>query len=201
MPFKTFVQSRCAHLSVLLGVVPGAGLISPQATAAQTSRVTIGEVRVMTPRQKLLPEVPGGFTFCRLRYVRTRREQRGQGWRTDYPNGDRNLTTRLSQLTPTPISGWLDGRPGFAVPASDRSRAVPLPIPVLLGRRYRDFQRRRGREAEGVHSQRRVPLGRRLLGEPGVVALGQSDPAGLPRISDRGSLAGAPSLLDRLPGG
>ena len=69
----------------------------------------------MNPRREMLPQVPGGFTFCRLMYVRVRAEQRGQGWRTDYPDGDHNLTTRLSQLTPTRVSGWLDGRPGYAV--------------------------------------------------------------------------------------
>ncbi len=94
-----------------LGLV--CGLLPPSQAASQ--RVTIGEVRVMSPRRQMLPEVPGGFTFCRLMYQRVRAEQRGQGWRTDYPDGDRNLTTRLSQLTPTPISGWLDGRPGYAV--------------------------------------------------------------------------------------
>ena len=82
---------------------------------AQGSRVTIGAVRVMSPGRPLLPEVPGGFTFCRLMYARIRAEQRGQGWRTDYPDAEYNLTTRLSQLTPTRVSGWLDGRPGFAV--------------------------------------------------------------------------------------
>ena len=91
-------------------------LVSPGGPAqAQASRVTIGAVRVMSPGRPLLPEVPGGFTFCRLMYARVRAEQRGQGWRTDYPDAEYNLTTRLSQLTPTPVSGWLDGRPGFAV--------------------------------------------------------------------------------------
>ncbi len=115
MSTETSVRRRPTPISALLGLALGTVLLIPAAAVAQTSSVTIGEVRVMAPRARLLPEIPGGFTFCRLRYVRTRREQRGQGWRTDYPNGDRNLTTRLSQLTPTPISGWLDGRPGFAV--------------------------------------------------------------------------------------
>jgi Domain of unknown function (DUF4159) len=79
--------------------------------------VSIGDVRVvgMGRPPSLLPDIPGGFTFCRLRYTQTRREQRGQGWRTDYPNADRNLTIRLSQLTTTPPSAWSDGRPGFTI--------------------------------------------------------------------------------------
>jgi hypothetical protein len=75
----------------------------------------IGEITVVRSFRRTLPEVPGGFTFCRLRYLQTRQEQRGQGWSTDYPNADLNLTTRLAQLTPTQISHWEDGRPGFVV--------------------------------------------------------------------------------------
>ena len=98
------------------------------AQSVEAQRVEIGEVRVMNPRRQMLPEIPGGFTFCRLRYVRTRREQRGQGWRTDYPDADRNLTIRLSQLTPTPITGWRDGRPGFAVLEATDSELFRCPF-------------------------------------------------------------------------
>ena len=82
---------------------------------ASRGQVTIGEITVVRSFQRTLPQIPGGFTFCRLRYLQTRQEQRGQGWSTDYPNADRNLTTRLSELTPTSVSHWEDGRPGFVV--------------------------------------------------------------------------------------
>ena len=51
------------------------------------------------------PFDPAGrsFTFCRVAYRQVRRERNGQGWRTDYPDADRNLMLRLSQLTTTPI--------------------------------------------------------------------------------------------------
>jgi len=62
-----------------------------------------------------LPDRPGGFTFCRLAFLEVRREPGGSSWDTDFPQADRNLTTRLSQLTPTPISGWEHGEPGFAI--------------------------------------------------------------------------------------
>ena len=111
-----YPKSVSKTTGVLTGLALVVVLLAPSGPAfAQSSRVTIGAIRVMTPGRSLLPEIPGGFTFCRLMYTRIRTEQRGQGWRTDYPEGDRNLTTRLSQLTPTPVSGWLDGRPGFAV--------------------------------------------------------------------------------------
>lgn len=40
-----------------------------------------------------------GFTFCRLVYRSNRREDGGMGWRTDYPNADRNVMFRTEELT------------------------------------------------------------------------------------------------------
>jgi hypothetical protein len=62
-----------------------------------------------------LPDRPGGFTFCRLAYTSVRRTPSGNGWRVDFPRGDRHLTMRLAELTPTPTSSWSFGEPGFAV--------------------------------------------------------------------------------------
>ncbi len=44
------------------------------------------------------------FTVCRIWYTSVRREPSGGGWRTDYPYGEINLMTRLSELTKTPVS-------------------------------------------------------------------------------------------------
>ena len=44
------------------------------------------------------------FVVCRLWYNQVRREPSGGGWRTDYPYGEINLTTRLSELTRTAVS-------------------------------------------------------------------------------------------------
>jgi hypothetical protein len=44
------------------------------------------------------------FTVCRLEYTRVRYEDMGVGWQTDYPYAERNLMTRLSELTKTRIS-------------------------------------------------------------------------------------------------
>jgi hypothetical protein len=44
------------------------------------------------------------FTVCRLEYTRVVIEDMGVGWQTDYPFSERNLMTRLSELTKTPIS-------------------------------------------------------------------------------------------------
>jgi hypothetical protein len=51
------------------------------------------------------PRMPDAdFTICRLEYTRVVIEDMGVGWQTDYPFSERNLMTRLSELTKTPIS-------------------------------------------------------------------------------------------------
>ena len=55
------------------------------------------------------------FTFCRVAYRQVRREPMGQGWRTDYPDADRNLMLRLSQLTTTPIRTTRQGHPDHII--------------------------------------------------------------------------------------
>ena len=68
-----------------------------------------------------LPDLTGGFTFCRLHYHRTRRLRSGLGWSTDYPGADHNFMTRLEELTTTSVSTWSGGMPGYAaVQATDR---------------------------------------------------------------------------------
>lgn len=62
-----------------------------------------------------LPDRPGGFTYCRLAYTSVRNTPSGNGWRTDFPQADRNLSARLAELTPTPISSWSHGEPGFTI--------------------------------------------------------------------------------------
>ena len=71
-----------------------------------------------------LPDIRRGFTFCRLRYERTRR-QRKSGWWDDYPASDFNFLTRLEELTTASISRWSNGDPGFA--------QVTLQDPDLFG--------------------------------------------------------------------
>jgi hypothetical protein len=62
-----------------------------------------------------MPDVPNGFTFCRLMYTSVRSDPSGTGWDIEYPRADQNLLTRLSQLSLTPISRWKNGRPGHTV--------------------------------------------------------------------------------------
>jgi hypothetical protein len=46
----------------------------------------------------------GGFTICKWMYRGNRSEPGGVGWSTDYPFGEINLLTRLSELTRIPVS-------------------------------------------------------------------------------------------------
>ncbi|HET9949442.1 MAG TPA: DUF4159 domain-containing protein [Longimicrobiales bacterium] len=72
------------------------------------------EGRFRAPIYRGLPEVRGGFVFCRLWYDAQRRMPSGLGWSTDYPAADGNFMTRLEELTPTHISRWENGEPGIA---------------------------------------------------------------------------------------
>ena len=54
-------------------------------------------------RHKTLEQRDDGFVFCRLQYTKVRHEPDGNGWTTDYPQADRNLMIRLSELTPAPV--------------------------------------------------------------------------------------------------
>ena len=58
-----------------------------------------------TPIRWAPPDLPDrDFTVCRIFYTSVRREPNGGGWRTDYPYGEINLMTRLSELTRTSVS-------------------------------------------------------------------------------------------------
>ena len=57
----------------------------------------------------------GNPVEARKQYRQVRREALGTGWTTDYPDADRNLMLRLSQLTKTPIRTNSRGRPEHLV--------------------------------------------------------------------------------------
>jgi hypothetical protein len=67
------------------------------------------------PRMATEASFDGAFSFCRGMYTSTRREQRGQGWRTDYPDADINFSIRLSELTKTRVSRLANGEPNHLV--------------------------------------------------------------------------------------
>jgi len=96
-------------LLVLAGVAPA--LIGPEPLDAQRYQRRYSTVR---PGDGL-PDLPLGFTFCRLQYTSVRRDGSGSGWDTDFPEAEMNLLTRLPELTSTRVSEWSHGEPGYAV--------------------------------------------------------------------------------------
>src|SRR5258708_30614450 len=57
----------------------------------------------------------GAFSVCKVQYTSVRYEEMGVGWATDYPYAGINLTTRLSELTKTPVSRDRQGNPNYWV--------------------------------------------------------------------------------------
>jgi len=53
--------------------------------------------------------------ICKLQYTSVRSEAMGIGWSTDYPYAGINLMTRLSELTPTPVTRDESGEPNYWV--------------------------------------------------------------------------------------
>jgi hypothetical protein len=65
-----------------------------------------------------------GFNFCRGIYTSDRREAGGQGWSTDYPDGEANFSIRLSELTKVRVKFNDDRDPDYVT--------VPLTDPALF---------------------------------------------------------------------
>jgi uncharacterized protein DUF4159 len=101
---------RAARLIQALTVA--AALFLSAAAFAQFGR---GEFANIPPRYMPNDLPDRNFVVCRLQYTSVRREPSGGGWRTDYPYGEINLTTRLAELTRTPVSRDTDGRPNHYV--------------------------------------------------------------------------------------
>ncbi len=57
----------------------------------------------------------GGFTICKWMFRSDRSEPGGIGWSTDYPFGEINLLTRLSELTKVQVSKTRRGGPNYWV--------------------------------------------------------------------------------------
>ena len=67
------------------------------------------------PRFPVEHSFDGAFNFCRGMYTSVRREPRGQGWWTDYPDADINFSIRLAELTKTRVSRMPGGEPNHLV--------------------------------------------------------------------------------------
>src|SRR5688500_12944751 len=96
-----------------LALVAGFALVCVAAADAQwRGRYREGS---FAPRYAPAKMPDGDFTVCRLEYDRVVVEDMGVGWQTDYPFSERNLMTRLSELTKTPISRDSTNEPNTSV--------------------------------------------------------------------------------------
>jgi hypothetical protein len=91
--------SRSRRLTALIIAL----LLTASAGAAQFRRVR----RIQT---STIADYDGSFQFCRVVFTR---DPNGDGgdWSVDWPRADENLSTRLSELTKTPVGLDADGTP------------------------------------------------------------------------------------------
>jgi hypothetical protein len=92
-------------------------LVAGLAGAAYAQQIWVGGggFSRMAPRLADLEDFDGTFLYCRALYTRRWREPEGQGWRTDYPGADNNLSVRLAELTTTPVKMLENGQPHHVV--------------------------------------------------------------------------------------
>jgi hypothetical protein len=78
-------------LAAIIGVLGATG------TAVYAQRIWAGFYGRTPPKFPTATTFDGNFHFCRVMFNSNRREK--QGWSTDYPGADINLSVRLSELT------------------------------------------------------------------------------------------------------
>jgi hypothetical protein len=93
----------------LLGATGASLLPAAAAQGRRDWRWRQWEERLATPER-----FDGQFHFCRVMY-RSRRFGFGNGWATDYPDADINLSIRLSELTRTRVSFGPTGEPNHLI--------------------------------------------------------------------------------------
>ena len=126
--------ARLSGLVMLLLIGSGFAAIGASPVDAQARIRAYGRTgRMSRPSREGLPTaqngvVDRGFTFCRLLYQSVTREQRGQGWSTDYPNSDHNFTVRFEELTTVQSAEWADGEPGYAVVRAGQRELYECPF-------------------------------------------------------------------------
>lgn len=79
-----------------------AAIIVLAAAAGFAQRIWSGGYGYTPARFPTKDSFQGSFNFCRAMFDSNRREKRG--WSTDYPGADLNFSTRLAELTKTPVT-------------------------------------------------------------------------------------------------
>ena len=101
--------------ALIVGIIAAGLLASVRPAEAQRRYGRFGGMQSRVRLGSGLPDIPGSFTFCRLAYMSVRRDGSGNGWSTDFPEAERNVLTRIGELTTTHISRWSHGELGYAV--------------------------------------------------------------------------------------
>ncbi|HET9949981.1 MAG TPA: DUF4159 domain-containing protein [Longimicrobiales bacterium] len=118
---------------IALAALTAAAFVAPAHDAAAQffggrsySRVRLGDG---------LPDIGRGFTYCRLAFRSVRDDGSGNGWTTDYPDAERNLLTRLEQLTTMHASRWSHGEMGYAIvrPTDPEMYSCPMVMATDVG--------------------------------------------------------------------
>ena len=73
------------------------GVLGATVTTGYAQRIWAGYYGRTPPKFPTATTFDGNFHFCRVMFSNDRREK--QGWSTDYPGADINLSVRLSELT------------------------------------------------------------------------------------------------------
>ena len=79
-------------------------------TAVYAQRIWAGYYGRTPPKFPTATTFDGNFHFCRVMFTSDHREK--QGWGTDYPGADINLSVRLSELTKVRVTLTHDGEGG-----------------------------------------------------------------------------------------
>jgi hypothetical protein len=83
------------------------GSLAVSLTTLQAQRIWGGYYGRTPPKFPTPTTFDGNFHFCRVLFTSDRREK--QGWGTDYPGADINLSVRLSELTKVRVTMTQDG--------------------------------------------------------------------------------------------
>jgi len=83
------------------------GSLAVSLTTVQAQRIWGGYYGRTPPKFPTPTTFDGNFHFCRVLFTSDRREK--QGWGTDYPGADINLSVRLSELTKVRVTMTQDG--------------------------------------------------------------------------------------------
>ena len=126
----------------------------------------------------------GRFTVCKWMFRSVRSEPSGIGWSTDYPFGEINLLTRLSDFTKVPVSRDAGGDVNYWVVRLSDDQLFECPMLIGIRRGDRGALGPGGAALAAVPAEGRVPLGGRLLGHTCLGAVGQPDRARAAGVPD-----------------